>query len=1074
MNVARRVLSAVAIACFLISPVAARQDTGRIAGTIVEDVTATPLFGTGDQAFRVTIVSFGGETNRTASTDATGHYEVQDLPPGTYYVKVTSAPGHVPELHNNLACIAVDCPMTAGTAVIVTSLGTATVDFSLAKEGLITGTVRRAADATGIGNLLINVYNASTSFVKSAVTASDGTYVVTGLATGSYLARASVGDGTPTPPFDFVTELYGGIPCPRLAPESDCRIASGTPIAVTAGSFTAGIDFALDKGASISGTVVADGAATPISGINVTAYVGDVAMGGALTNAAGQYTIAALPPGRYRVRTAMAFMSGNYVDEWQNGVCVGCAGAPATITVGAAQVVAGIDFSLAAGGTITGTIFCDTQSLPTAFEHAPGVNAYSSTGQLVQRSPEPFTVCASGTPYNYTINGLPTGTYFLLARDTPAEPFGVNPTGGKFVDQLYGGIVCVTADCDVRKGVPVAVTAGATTAGIHFGLQLGGSVFSLPGAASAKLKVFDARGVEVVSVVGSRTITPTSQQFIVGLPPGTYYVTMNGLLNGSNCLDCPPTAGSPIVIAPDRITSGQVTFVAPPRRLSGTITNASGGAPLSTVGVDLVSGSGKVVASAVTDLLGHYTIAGLISGTYFARTTNDRGFVDEVYSDAACGTCDPRTGTPIVVPASTDVTGIDFVLASGGTLTGLVSDTAGIVLENVPVSIFAGTNTFAGVKTTSASGRYRATVPAGTYRALAEASTKNGSEVYSEMPCTSAACDPSVGTPIALTTGIVTEGINFTLTSCSAMTLSPSVLATGVNGRAYRQVFSATGGTGPYTFDVTDGTLPLGVTLNNSSGVLEGTPTVAGRSTLRVSVLDANGCATDRAYTLDVQACAFTLSPTSATVAAAGGNVTITIANGCGSQAVSETTSWIAVQSNTPGQVTLAVDANAQGTPRTAAVAIGRRAFEIRQASAGSLPPYGLLEVPADGSQVSGAIAVGGWALDDLAVTHVRIYRDSVAGEPAGIIFVGTAVFIPGARPDVQQAAPGVPGNDRAGFGFLILTNTLAQSGHRPVPHPCRRGGCRRAHDAARIAHHHRHQRDGRGAVRDDRHARPG
>ena len=86
----------------------------------------------------------------------------------------------------------------------------------------------------------------------------------------------------------------------------------------------------------------------------------------------------------------MAFMSGNYIDEWQNGVCIGCPGAPVPITVGAAQVVAGIDFSLAAGGTITGTIFCDTQSLPTAFEHAPGVAAFSSTGQLVQRSPEPL------------------------------------------------------------------------------------------------------------------------------------------------------------------------------------------------------------------------------------------------------------------------------------------------------------------------------------------------------------------------------------------------------------------------------------------------------------------------------------------------------------------------------------------------------------------------------------------------------------------------------------------------------------------------------------------------------------
>jgi len=60
----------------------------------------------------------------------------------------------------------------------------------------------------------------------------------------------------------------------------------------------------------------------------------------------------------------------------------------------------------------------------------------------------------------------------------------------------------------------------------------------------------------------------------------------------------------------------------------------------------------------------------------------------------------------------------------------------------------------------------------------------------------------------------------------------------------------------------------------------------------------------------------------------------------------------------------------------------------------------------------------------------VRIYRDNVAGEPAGLIFLGTAVFIPGARPDVQQAASGVPHNDRAGFGFMILTNQLPNQGN--------------------------------------------
>jgi hypothetical protein len=42
---------------------------------------------------------------------------------------------------------------------------------------------------------------------------------------------------------------------------------------------------------------------------------------------------------------------------------------------------------------------------------------------------------------------------------------------------------------------------------------------------------------------------------------------------------------------------------------------------------------------------------------------------------------------------------------------------------------------------------------------------------------------------------------------------------------------------------------------------------------------------------------------------AAGGTVTVTIADACGSQSVFESASWIAVQSSTPEQVTLTIDA---------------------------------------------------------------------------------------------------------------------------------------------------------------------
>lgn len=48
----------------------------------------------------------------------------------------------------------------------------------------------------------------------------------------------------------------------------------------------------------------------------------------------------------------------------------------------------------------------------------------------------------------------------------------------------------------------------------------------------------------------------------------------------------------------------------------------------------------------------------------------------------------------------------------------------------------------------------------------------------------------------------------------------------------------------------------------------------------------------------------------------------------------------------------------------------------------------------------------------------------------AAQIFVGTAVFIDGARPDVAAAFPTFPVNTRAGWGFMVLTNMLPNQGN--------------------------------------------
>ena len=79
--------------------------------------------------------------------------------------------------------------------------------------------------------------------------------------------------------------------------------------------------------------------------------------------------------------------------------------------------------------------------------------------------------------------------------------------------------------------------------------------------------------------------------------------------------------------------------------------------------------------------------------------------------------------------------------------------------------------------------------------------------------------------------------------------------------------------------------------------------------------------------------------------------------------------------------------------------------------------PFGSFDTPLNAATgITGSIAVTGWAMDDVEVTRVKVMRDPVAGEPGGaLVFVGDAVLVDGARPDVQAFFPNLPRNSRAG-----------------------------------------------------------
>ncbi|MBL8191578.1 MAG: putative Ig domain-containing protein, partial [Acidobacteria bacterium] len=84
---------------------------------------------------------------------------------------------------------------------------------------------------------------------------------------------------------------------------------------------------------------------------------------------------------------------------------------------------------------------------------------------------------------------------------------------------------------------------------------------------------------------------------------------------------------------------------------------------------------------------------------------------------------------------------------------------------------------------------------------------------------------------------------------CGAITVNPSSMPNGFVSVAYpTQTLSASGGTSPYSFTVSAGSLPNGLNLVGNS--ISGTPTLAGIYNFTIKATDNNGCMGTRAYTV--------------------------------------------------------------------------------------------------------------------------------------------------------------------------------------------------------------------------------
>ena len=169
---------------------------------------------------------------------------------------------------------------------------------------------------------------------------------------------------------------------------------------------------------------------------------------------------------------------------------------------------------------------------------------------------------------------------------------------------------------------------------------------------------------------------------------------------------------------------------------------------------------------------------------------------------------------------------------------------------------------------------------------------------------------------ITATDGLGATGARaYSVTINAAITVNPATLPGGTLGTAYSQTVSATGGTGSYTFSVSAGSLPAGLSLNAATGAITGTPTTAATSNFTITATDGLGATGARAYSITVNA-AITVNPSTLPTAMLGSvfTQTVTATGGTGSYVFSVSAGSL------PAGLTLnAATGVISGTPTTAA-----------------------------------------------------------------------------------------------------------------------------------------------------------
>jgi hypothetical protein len=544
-----------------------------------------------------------------------------------------------------------DCAVHDSSEGLLMSVQEGQVSFN--RTGSISGVVTTEGGDPIEGAWVDACDYAQDQYCVSAVTDNSGAYHVTVLPAGGYRVRAS-GD-------EWAAEFYDDTMHHHEADE----------VLVSEGDETGGIDFALARGGSISGTVY-DAAGDPLAGIAVDTEFGGF---GTCTDESGEYTLQGVPLGTYSVVAGRQDCEPHaYIEELIPDI---------TIDEGTPNI-GGVDFYLQVGGSISGAVADETG--------APLEGIWVDICEYDPEEPMCWGV-ETDAAGNYAISGLPAGDYRVGVTNQPG-----------WASEYYNDVIFH------EDAMRVPVLAGTETPGIDFVLAKGGSisgtVFNSIGDPLGGIAVDTESG-------GYGTCTDGSGYYeLNGLPLGTYNVVA-----GREFCDPHPyleALGGPITlvdVAPD--VGGVDFYLQEVGSISGRLTDETG-APLEGIWVNICEydPDEPMCWGEETDAAGNYAIGGLPAGDYRVGVTNQPGWAGEFYDDVIFH----EEATRVPVLAGLETPGIDFVLMPGGSISGTVYDAVGNPLGGIAVDTESG-----GYGTcTDENGYYKLNgMPLGTYTVVA-------------------------------------------------------------------------------------------------------------------------------------------------------------------------------------------------------------------------------------------------------------------------------------------------------------------------------------------------------------------